>query len=360
MPALGRIGVDPAPGTVLAVPEPTFQAALERDADTLVVTWTGDEPVAVHVSRSPVDPAADGPDPSEAGARGGRLVLAGLDPATRYYVHLVRPGADTVVVAERLVALEGTLNFRDLGGYVGDGGRRVRWGRVFRSDHLANLTAEDVGRLEAIGVRTVIDYQGAHERVGEAPSALPEATVRRLERPIVDGPADGITFYDRVMDRSITRFETADLTEFYLRTLERSAAIFGEVLGLIADPDHHAVVFHCRAGKDRTGLTAALLLGALGVADADILDDYVLTNRYRSGRRMEILRPELASKGIDIEAFEPLFIAPRETMAATLAGLHERYGSVADYLRSAAGLDDAVLADLRHALLEPPARSVPG
>lgn len=325
------------------------RAEVEWDGEALVLTWDAGEPVVVEVHDSggagpPV--ARHGPD------RSGRAVLAGLDPDRRYELHVRHGEADAVVVAERLVRLEGTLNFRDLGGYVGEGGRRVRWGRVFRSDHLGALTEADIARLRRLGVRTVIDFQGAHERVEDPPSPALSTAFRRLERPIVDGPADGVTFYDRVMDKTITRFEVDDLTAFYLGRLERSATVFGEVLGTIADPANHAVVFHCRAGKDRTGLTAALLLSALGVDEDDVIDDYLLTNRYRSGRRVEVLRPQLAEQGIDIDHFAPLFEAPRAAMADTLTGLRDRYGSVADYLTGPAGLTPATLADLRRHLLE--------
>lgn len=329
------------------MPTPPVRAVVEREGEHLVVTWEGGPPLAVHVSTSPTDPGSDRHLSGEA----GRLVLDGLDPGRRHYVHLVGPGGDTVVAAERRVVLDGTLNFRDLGGYTGAGGRPVRWGRVFRSDHLGALTEADVDRLVGLGVRTVVDFQGAHEYAADRRRVLPEATIRRIERPIIDGPADGVTFYDRVMRGEISRFEVADLTTFYLRTLERSAGTFGEVLTLIADPAHHAVVFHCRAGKDRTGLTAALLLGALGVSDEDILDDYELTNRYRSGRRMEEVRPELAARGIDIDDFWPLFLAPRDALAGALTGMGERHGSIEGYLREAAGLDAGTLDDLRRHLL---------
>jgi protein-tyrosine phosphatase len=343
------------PATVRPVALPPFRATVERDGDRLVVSWEGDEPVAVHVSSSPDEPGAVHPPPPVA----GRLELDDLDPGTRYYVHLVRDAAspaargapaDTVVVAERLVPLAGTLNFRDIGGYPAADGRRVRWGSVFRSDHLGGLVEDDIERLDRLGVRTVVDFQGAHERADAPRPVLPEG-MRRVDRPIIDGPADGVTFYDRVMQGEITRFDAADLATFYLRTLERSAAVFGEVLALIADPGAHAVVFHCRAGKDRTGLTAALLLGALGVSDEDILDDYELTNRFRSEVRIEVLRPELREHGIDIDDFLALFLAQRASLEGALTGLRRRHGSIEGYLREAAGLDDAVLADLRRHLL---------
>jgi protein-tyrosine phosphatase len=313
----------------------------------LVVRWEGDRPVAVHVSRSPTDQGARRHEPTP----GGVLVLDDLDPAVRYYVHLVRAGEDTVVVAERRVPLEGARNFRDLGGYVGADGRRVRWGAVYRSDHLGDLTDADRRQLDRLGIRTIVDFQGAHERDDPAvPPSVP-AGIRRVEHPLIDGPADGVTFYQRVMDRTLTSFAVEDLTAFYEATLEWSAATFGAVLALLSDPTHLAAVFHCRAGKDRTGLTAALLLGALGVAEEEILDDYELTNRYRSGNRVEVLRPELAAEGLDIDDFLPLFVAPRRALADTLAGLRARHGSIEGYLTGPAGLGAEDLARLRTRLL---------
>jgi protein-tyrosine phosphatase len=338
------VGAPPAI-IVRAVPPPPFRATVERDGDRLVVTWVGDDPVAVHVSLSPDDPG----DVPVSDARAGRVELDGLAADERHYVHLVQAGGDTVVAAERRVPLRGTMNFRDLGGYTGAGGRRVRWGRVFRSDHLGDLDAGDLDLIGRLGVRTVVDYQGAHER-GDGPRPeLPGA--RRVDRPIVDGPAAGVTFYDRVIDHTVTSFTSEDMAAFYLRTLEGSAATFGEVIGLIADPAHHAVVFHCRAGKDRTGLTAALLLGALGVPEDDILEDYDLTNRFRSARRVEEVRIELAGKGVDIDDFLPLFTASRPAMVTALRGLRERWGSFDNYLTGVAGLDASTLADLRRHLL---------
>ena len=112
---------------------------------------------------------------------------------------------------------------------------------------------------------------------------------------------------------------------------------------MMAEPAHLPAVFHCTAGKDRTGLTAALVLSALGVDDGQVLDDYELSNRFRSAVRLGEIRPVLAEKGIDIERYLPLFTAPRRSMAAALAGLRATYGSVEDYLTGPAG---AAPADL--------------
>jgi len=329
---------------------PISHAHVERIGDDLLVTWRGSpgvDDVAVFVSSSPDDAGVDVRDPD----RPGRATLSGLDPSERYYVHLLAGDGPFVITAERLVPLEGALNFRDLGGYRGLIGRHVRWGRVFRSDHLGDLTDADLARVERLGVRVVVDYRGPTEHA-TTPSRIPaEGVIVRLDRSIGDGAIDGVSLYDRIIDGSLTEFTVADLTSFYLRTLETSAAVFGEVLQLAATHDRHAVVFHCTAGKDRTGLTAALLLGALGVDDSDILDDYELTNRFRSGRRVEVVRPQLAEQGVDIDRFLPLFIAPRRALADALHELRARYGSVDRYLIERAGLAGDALDELRSHLL---------
>ena len=95
-----------------------------------------------------------------------------------------------------------------------------------------------------------------------------------------------------------------------------------------------------------------LILSVLGVADDDILDDYELTTKYRSGRRVEQLRPELERVGVDVDAVLPFLIAPRAVMEGTMSLIRERWGSVEGYLTALAGVDEATIAQLRDALLE--------
>jgi protein-tyrosine phosphatase len=110
----------------------------------------------------------------------------------------------------------------------------------------------------------------------------------------------------------------------YLAVLETAAATFADVVRLAADPDNHPMVFHCTAGKDRTGVAAALMLGALGVADDDLLDDYELTATYRSRHRIETMRPTLEAAGVDVDAVRAYLSAERAVLATTLDGLRHR------------------------------------
>jgi protein-tyrosine phosphatase len=119
------------------------------------------------------------------------------------------------------------------------------------------------------------------------------------------------------------------------------------------------MVFHCTAGKDRTGLMAMLFLGALGVSEDDIVLDYELTTHYRSNKRLAILGPELERAGVDIDAVRPFLTAQAPVMAATIAALNARYGSIERYLTQEAELDASTLSDLRAVMLEPASLRTP-
>jgi protein-tyrosine phosphatase len=328
---------------------PITHAHVERIDDDLIVSWRGgDGDVAVFLSTSADDAGLDLRDAD----RPGHVILRDVPTSPRPNVHLLSGDGPFVIAAERRVPLEGAHNFRDLGGYRGLEGS-VRWGRLYRSDHLGELTDGDLEAIDGLGVRLVVDYRGPHEHEAMPSRIVVDGPIRRHDRAIGDGTVEGVSLWDAILDGSLRGFDEDDLAEFYLRTLRTSADVFGEVLTMLAEPEHLPAVFHCTAGKDRTGLTAALLLSTLGVDDAQILDDYELSNRFRSAVRLGEIRPLLAERGIDIEGYLPLFTAPRRAMAAALAGIERTYGSVEAYLTGTAGVAPATLDALRADLLDP-------
>jgi protein-tyrosine phosphatase len=166
------------------------------------------------------------------------------------------------VAAERVVRLEGASNFRDLGGYRTVDHRWTRWGRIFRSDALHRLSTADQAVVHRLGLRVVYDLRTAEERA-YAPSALPPDLRRELLT--IGGAAARVTplRLDAVPD------------DFLVRVYEGMAAAdaptFGLLLNGLAAADGVPALFHCTAGKDRTGMAAALLLAALGVPEPTIL-----------------------------------------------------------------------------------------
>ncbi len=253
---------------------------------------------------------------------------------------------------ERLLALEGALNWRDLGGYSTGDGRTTKWERVYRSDGLDQLTDADLDLIAELGIRLVIDFRIDRE-VDLAPSRLPDhPELRRQRLPIGDDVA-GTTVIERIQSGQITTYSAEQVAATYEKILEESAREFGIALTHAAEPANHPMVFHCTAGKDRTGLMAMLFLGALGVDRDDIVRDYELTTRYRSSKRLVILRPQLEAAGVDVDAVLPFLTAQAPVMAATIEALLDRHGSIPDYLTGSAGLTDETIDRLRTELTEP-------
>lgn len=223
---------------------------------------------------------------------------------------------------------------------------------LYRSDRLNALTDADVDHLaDVIGLRTVCDFRYDRE-VEEDPSRLPVgATVVRLA--VGSAPGDNPrSLEDMIRAGELTNVTAASMAEGYLRMLESQAALFGDLLRLVADPANHPVVIHCTAGKDRTGLGAALLLGAVGVDRDTVIADYALTDEYRSAHRLAEIAPQLQAQGLALEDLRVLFTAPAETMAITLELLDRTWGSLEDYLAGPAGVDGQTLDDLRTVLVE--------
>ena len=253
-------------------------------------------------------------------------------------------------MVDRLVPLEGTRNFRDLGGYMADGGV-TRWGVVYRADKLSGLTDEDLAELARRRVRTVCDLRYERE-IDLDPSRLPEGATR-IPVPVGADLADtDKTIEERIRLGELRSVTTEEVAEGYLMMLERRPEQFARVLGLVATTGPDAIVVHCTAGKDRTGVVSALLLGAVGVGGDDIVADYALTDRYRSERRLAEVVPRLEAWGADIDDLRPLFTTPAETMALTLAGIDQRWGGVEGYLTGPAGLPPSVIDGLRVVLVE--------
>lgn len=254
---------------------------------------------------------------------------------------------------ERLIALEGALNWRDLGGYPTADGQVTRWDRVYRADGLDQLTDADLDVIAKLGIKLVVDFRVDRE-VDESPSRLPDhPELRRQRLPIGGDEVEGKSILDTIRAGDLRTYTIEEMATGYERLLEESALNFGEVIIHAADPANHPMVFHCTAGKDRTGLMAMLLLGALGVSDGDIVADYELTTHYRSNKRLAVLGPELEKAGVDIEAVRPFLTAQAPVMAATVEALKARYGSIEAYLTQEAELDPSTLADLRTLMLEP-------
>lgn len=234
--------------------------------------------------------------------------------------------------------LRGAPVFRDLGGLRTIDGRVVVRRRVFRSCGLMELTDEDVRVLrDSIGLRAVVDLRHTSEVANDGHGPLDALGLHYCNLPLIDLIAHPSTGKDRLVDR-------------YRRFIEGGAASIVQVLRLVADPAMQPIVFHCTAGKDRTGVIAALLLAALGVSAADVAAEYGLARTHR-----EWLFEFLARRGVQgprlHQLSAELLDSDPATMRDFLAFLDAQYGGVHSYLR-AAGASDDLFEQLEASLLQ--------
>jgi protein-tyrosine phosphatase len=243
----------------------------------------------------------------------------------------------------RLLAWEGCLNARDLGGYRTADGRETRWGAVVRSDSPAALTEAGRAALAGYGVQAVVDLRLPAE-LADHPNPFAE-------------PGDHGVAYTNVsfIDPAAAPPDAAtSLAEDYLQMLDRYRSGVAEAMAAIAAAPDGAVVVHCAAGKDRTGLIAALLLGLVDVPAATIAADYAMTAELLRPRERQWLDAVPAEERAEREAMLARYAPTAEVMLEVLAGLDERFGGVEAYLL-AAGVSPAELDRLRDRLLAPPA-----
>lgn len=245
-------------------------------------------------------------------------------------------------LAQRVVRLEGTSNFRDLGGYPGHGGRRLRWGRLYRSAHLGGLTASDQQHLAQLGIARALDFRGVAERAA-APNRLRGVAEHSLAiEPTVVQRMDALVAAGRTLTAPVVSELMRDL---YRGLVNQQAARFAELFEHLLRADT-PLVFHCTAGKDRTGLAAALVLFALGVPTDVVRSDYLLTNDLFE-------HPPLPHNDPPPEALAVLWRVQDGFLDAALQAIDTEHGGVDQYLRRRLGLSEAALGALAARYLEP-------
>jgi len=239
---------------------------------------------------------------------------------------------------QRTIDLAGCLNFRDLGGYPTADGRVVRWRQVFRSDALHHLTRQDVARLRGeLCIGDVIDLRSTVELRSEGRGPLAHEAIRFHHLPLYDGNAA----------RAVPMPDLT-LTDRYFLLAQVAQQPIAGVIATLADTDAPAV-FHCAAGKDRTGVLSAVLLGLLGVPDQVIVADYAATQENLDAIIERLMSTEGYHSMLSALPPDTLHAEP-ETMLIFLERMRAAYGSMEGYAR-ACGAPAAAIHRLRDRLL---------
>ena len=231
----------------------------------------------------------------------------------------------------RSVPLSGASNFRDLGGYTGHGGRTVAWRKLFRSDHLGLLNSDDITQIQQMKVARVFDFRGVAERTAQV-CAIPQARVMSLaiEPTVVQAIQALLENGNGIRPEDAVHLMQQTYRAFVHDNSPRFAELFAHLLD-----DDAPLVFHCTAGKDRTGFAAALILRALGVPHTAVMQDYLLTN--------ELFRPpELLGSHAAYAPQEVRNVIARvqtSFLDAAFDVVRSSHGSLEQYLQKAMRLD---------------------
>ncbi|MER5534800.1 tyrosine-protein phosphatase [Streptomyces mirabilis] len=254
--------------------------------------------------------------------------------------------------------LAGVRNFRDVGGLPTVDGRRVRYGRLFRSGHLAHATEEDAAFLSSLGLHTIFDFRNAADQKLEGPDVeLPG--VRNVNLPLTD-PADGSEFWKMVRDGDVEQLrghlgdgQAANrMIGSYRTIVKERTAEHSHVLHALAEESVPALM-HCAAGKDRAGLSIAVTLLALDVERDAIVADYLESNATH--RRYKVRRngsSEAARSPEVMELLSPLFDARAEYLTAAFETIEETWGGIDVYLERGLGVTPEQRERLRERLLD--------
>jgi protein-tyrosine phosphatase len=255
--------------------------------------------------------------------------------------------------------LAGVRNFRDVGGLPTVDGRRVRFGRLYRSGHLAHATPQDTEFLAGLGLRTVFDFRNAADIALDGADVQLPGT-RHVEMPLND-PAEGAAFWRIVRDGDITALREAlgngmasrRMCVSYRNMILTRAADHARLLRTLADEDGLPALLHCAAGKDRAGLSIAVVLLALGVEREAIEVDYLESNAPH--RRYRMRRGADGNAPIEEEAralLSPLFEARVEYLDTAFDTIRETWGTPERYLAEALDCGPERRERLREQLLD--------
>lgn len=336
--------------------EPLTAQAVRQDAKLVRVTWNDKTRRAgVRMSTSPDAPAAM-MRTVQAGVRGGRLDV--VAPASPRPYFLVETGwGRQVRVAERLLPLEGGRNFRDFGGYAAAGDKSVKWGKIYRSGVMANLTPTDMTYLSSLGIAIVCDLRSPEERTNEPSKLSGSDAIKTL-------------VHDYAMTSSLSRLMVAKSRAEAVDAFADAYIQFATILSphykdmfqnLLENTGPLAV--NCTAGKDRTGVAGAFILSVLGVDRDTIVADYALSQTYVPvSYYLNLGKSAAGASNAAAAQMSPFTRLPPEVTAVilgsdpdvmrkTLARMDREFGGPVALAKRNFGLTDAAIAQLRRMYL---------
>ena len=273
--------------------------------------------------------------------------ISGLSMLPRPFIEIFFDDNSKKIVAERILPMQNIRNFRDIGGYETMQGDQVAWGKIFRSGDLGSPTSGDQEYIRQLGIRSVLDLRDEYEikkRPDEIQFGANYQHIHVAHRVMVTRLA--VLFRrQNLLKQFVNSYKTA--------ILDQGAESIGRIVEILSHPENLPALLHCTAGKDRTGVSIAIILMALGVPENTIIEDYTLSNMFAQSIIEDVQKKikKVRWLGFKPEHFYPMIGTPAFIIKSTLDHLYAQYGNVENYLTQAAGLQPVHITNLRNNLL---------
>lgn len=271
------------------------------------------------------------------------------DKSIRHYFYLRSEQGEGAILAERQLALQGTPNFRDLGGYETDCGRKIKWGKLYRSSKLSSLTEQDMHYVKRLGLTLVCDFRQILEQQLEPTFLGENSNHNYVSLPVTPGSRGN--FMENLHQGIIAVDDASGFMEEMNRDLvANQMPQYAEMFQLILSGDHPTLI-HCASGKDRTGFGAALILDVLGVDEESIVKDYLLTNRYlpidQEVKHLSTQFTDESGQAVPEHVLRPMMEVRPEYIRACFEEIRKHYESKEHFYETALDLDEEKLASLK-------------
>jgi len=268
--------------------------------------------------------------------KGKNFFLLDVSKSTRSYF-LIEMGTTKAILAEKLLPMEGGFNFRDLGGIRTMDGKYVKWGKLIRSDELHGLTEADLAYLSNLPLISIVDFRSENEVEANA-DLIPSSVKQHYKFSMNPGNMSSLSDIFGLTSDDIDNL----MMGMYVSLVSdpETVALYKKFFALLQNEENLPLLFHCTAGKDRTGMAAALILFALNVEESVIIDDYMQSNIHLDQKYSQYITTFPLMKSI--------FQVKAKFLQAGIEKIRTDYGSVDNYLETVLGVD---LAEFRNLYL---------
>ena len=255
----------------------------------------------------------------------------------------------------RKLPFTGAHNFRDLGGYKTEDGRRIKWGKIYRSDNLHSLTDEDVKYLSRLNIKSVVDFRSDEERESEPDRLTPDMTQVLLPIKFQPKELDDETLKNLMKNLTFGTLDSSNLlTDFNIVIVKDFADEYKKFFRHVIENNAEPIVFHCTAGKDRAGFASAMILTVLGVPREKVIEDYLLTNTYvKDHVDSEMLEIELKTFfRADTDNLRKINLVAERYIQAAFDTIDSEWGGMDNYISKALSLTEEDILKLQNFYLE--------